>query len=82
MTAAGRAGLAGTTGAASCASRNRPAAAGCKEYRQHPRSMLALTGTAGDRLIGILHWADSFKALLAIQANVFVDRHGTLAGLL
>ena len=79
MYPASGAGLAGTARARTASTGIRSSAAGGENHSQHTRRMLPLAGGARDWLVGILHRADRFEALLAIQADIFVNRHSSLA---
>jgi hypothetical protein len=47
-----------------------------EEYREGSRCVFALAALAGDGHIGVFYRAQCIEASSAVQANVFVDRHG------
>ena len=51
-----------------------PAGMGIKD-RQRPGSVLAMAILAANRRVGVFHRAQNVKFLLAIQAEIFVERH-------
>ena len=78
MYPASRAGLTGTARTSTASTSVRSSAAGGENHSQHTGRMLTLARDAGDRLIGILHRTDRLEALIAIHADVLVNRHRSL----
>jgi hypothetical protein len=57
--------------------RNGPATALCKEHRKLAFDLLRAALCAGERHIRLAHRPQDFKLGLAVQADIFVNGHGT-----
>jgi len=68
--------MAAARAAARGALRQRPPVRVGEEHRERSGGVLPLAALAGDGHIGVFYRAQCIEASSAVQANVFVDRHG------
>jgi len=68
--------MAAARAAARGALRQRPPVRVGEEHRERSGGVLPLAALAGDGRIGVFYRAQGVEASSAVQANVFVDRHG------